>query len=61
VGLGDAEVGPEERDGPGAHRGPAAGAHGQQAAFDLLLVAGVGEERCREWRALAALDVQRTA
>ena len=53
VGLGDAEVGEQERDRLGGHRGAAVGVDGQLPAADALLGAGGGDELLRQDGGLA--------
>jgi len=53
--AGDAEIGEEERDRFGAHRAAAVSVHGQLVGRDLLLLAGLADQRGRELRALAVL------
>jgi hypothetical protein len=56
VGLGDAEVGEQERDRLGRHRGAAVGVQGQLVAVDLLLADCLGDQRLGQHGGLAGGD-----
>jgi hypothetical protein len=53
VGLGDAEVGEQQRDRLGRHRGAAVGVQAELAAGDALLGAGLADELLGQDRGLA--------
>ena len=56
VGLGDAEVGEQQRDRLGGHRGAAVGVDGQLPAADALLRAGLGDQLLGQVGGLAGGD-----
>ena len=56
VGLGDAEVGEQERDRLGGHRGAAVGVDGQLVAADALLGAGLADQHLGQGGGLAGGD-----
>ena len=60
VGLGDAEVGEQERDWFGGHRGAAVGVQGEPVGVDVVLGDGVGDEQLGEGGALVWVSIQPT-